>query len=487
MLVSLYTVRAVFQVLGVVDYGIYNVVAGVVIMFNFLSSAMANSSQRFFSYDLGQKDFKRLQQSFSISVLIFISIALLIMALSETLGLWFLVNKMVIPESRMEAALYVFQFTIISFLFTLIQTPYMAMIIAHENMNVYAFVSVFEVCLKLILVILLKFFKVDKLVLYSLLMSIVTCLNFLIYQGICKRKYQECKFIFFFDKDLFKLILSYSGWNLFGALSNVLKNQGINILLNLYFGPTVNAARSIAQQVSGAVTSFSNNFVTAVRPQIIKQYAAGEHEEMLVLLFRSSKMTAFLLYLFILPLLIELPTVINLWLGELPEYVVLFTRLILIDALLNSISSPMQTAVQATGKIKKYQFCVGGILLLNLPISYIYLKMGASPEYVLIVGIIITFFAFFIRLNIAKRLVGFSFSSFLKRVVAPIFLVFSLSSIGPLLYSCYHMANLLRLFSTIILSIFSVLVFVMVIGLTKTERNIFFGIVRNKISKKYKK
>jgi len=388
MLVSLYTVRIVLNILGVEDYGIYNVVAGIVTMFSFLSNSMATASQRFFSFELGRHDFERLQKTFSLSFQIYAIIAIVIIVFAETIGLWFINNKLVIPLARINAANWIYQFSIFSFVISVMTTPYMAVIIARENMDVYAYISIVEVFLKLAIVFLLKIFNYDKLKLYGFLLLIVTSINSLLYILVCRKRYPESRFKYFWDVKMFKTLFSFSGWNLFGASVGVVKNQAINILLNIYFGPIVNTARGIAFQVNSAVTSFAQNFSTAVRPQIIKQFAASKKEEMMSLIFQSSKATAYLMFFFVLPLVFEMPLVINLWLGQIPEFVVLFTRLVLIDALIDSISYPLMTAAQATGKIKLYQSVVGGFLLLNLPVSYIALKLKAPAESVMIIAII---------------------------------------------------------------------------------------------------
>ena len=306
MAVSLYTARVVLAVLGAGDFGIYNVVAGVFTMFGFLGGAMASSSQRYFSYDLGKKDLKHLEITFSVTFQIYLLIALVVLLFVETAGLWFLNTKLVIPSNRLIAANWIFQAAIISFLLTLITTPFMAIIIAHENMTVYAYVSIVEVALKLGIVFLLEYLPYDKLIVYGILLSLVIFINTAIYRFYCHKHYSECKVRFICDGKLFKEIIAYSGWNLFGNLAAIFKNQGINILLNLHFGTIVNAARGIAGQVNSAVMSFSNNFSTALRPQVIKTYAANQKEDTMRLVFRVCKFTFFLMYIFTLPLLFVL-------------------------------------------------------------------------------------------------------------------------------------------------------------------------------------
>jgi len=470
MLVSLYTVRIVLSILGVEDYGIYNVVAGIVSMFGFLSGSMAIASQRFFSFELGRKDYERLQKTFSISIEIYALIAITIILAAETIGLWFVKNKLVIPADRMNAALWIYQLSILSFILSIITTPYMAVIIARENMDIYAYISIIEAALKLGSVFLLKVFIVDKLKLYGMLLFLVMFINSVLYVLVCRKRYPESHFRFLWDISMFRTLFSFSVWNLFGSSVGVVKNQAINILLNMHFGPVVNAARGIASQVNSAVTSFAQSFSTAVRPQIIKQFAASKKEEMMSLVFQSSKATAYLMFFFVLPLVFEMPLVINLWLGQIPEFVVLFTRLVLIDALIDSISYPLMTAAQATGKIKLYQSVVGGVLLLNLPVSYIALKLKAPAESVMIIAIIITAIAFVIRLVIIKKLLEFSIIQYFKKVVVPVLLVIFLSSLVLFIFNRSLNQGLLRLFLSIILSIISIAGFIILFGLTNEER-----------------
>ena len=408
MLVSLYTVRVVLSVLGAEDYGIYNVVAGVVTMFGFLSGAMATASQRYFSFDLGKGDTERLKITFSVTFQIYVLLALIIVFLAETLGLWFVNNKLVIPVERMKAANWIFQAAVVSFLFTLITTPYMASIIAHENMNVYAYVSIVEAGLKLGIVFLLRVLPYDKLIVYGILLATVALINTSIYRLYCRSHYAECKARFVKDGALFKEIVGYSGWNLFGSVASVVRNQGMTILLNLFFGPIVNAARAVAAQVNAAILSFAQNFSTALRPQIIKSYAAGEKNIMLRMVMYGTKIVFFLMLLICVPLYFEVPYLINLWLKNVPEHTVAFVRLVIIDVLIDSISYPIMAIVQATGKIKLYQALVGGILILNLPVSYLFLKLGFTAEIVFIVAIVLSVVALFLRILISQKLIDFN-------------------------------------------------------------------------------
>ena len=484
MIVSLYTVRVVLNTLGAEDYGIYNVVAGVVTMFSFLSSSMATASQRYFSFALGQNDSEQLKKYFSMSFTIYCLIALIVLVLAETVGLWFVTQKLVIPVERKNAAFWIYQASIFSMICTILTAPFMASIIAHEDMNIYAYVSIIEVALKLGIVFLLPLFAIDKLIFYGVLMAGVVFINTAIYRTICVKKYVECKFSFFWEKALFKELVSYTGWNMFGSAVGVFKNQIVNIILNQFFNPIVNAARGIAAQVNSAVNSFAQNFSTAVRPQIIKNYASGEKEKMLQLMFRSCKATFLLMFVFALPLILEMPYVLKLWLKNVPEYAVLFTILALIDALIDTISYPLMAAAQATGKIKLYQAVVGSVLLLNAPVAYVVLKLGFAPYSVFAVSISITILAFIVRLIILKRLIDFSFWKFIGKIAIPIILSSFVALIIPYFIRDFIQESFLRLCVTVIVSIICVGLSGYFVALSKDEKQWIVEIVKSKLGGK---
>ncbi len=408
MLVSLYTVRVVLNVLGAEDYGIYNVVAGVVTMFGFLSGAMATASQRYFAFDLGKEDYDHLKTTFSVTFQIYVLLAAIIVVLAETIGLWFVMNKLVIPPERLTAAIWIYQAAVFSFLLTLITTPYMASIIAHENMNIYAYVSIVEAVLKLAIVFVLQVLDYDKLILYGLLLTTVSFINTGIYRIYCKKHYCECIFQYVKDKALFKELVSYSGWNLFGAGVGTAKNQLVDVSINLFCGPIVNAARGVAMHICNAMNSFASNFSTALNPNIIKLYAAEEKGKYLDFTFRGMRMVFLLLMFLAYPIICETTDILQLWLKNPPEHTVLFSQLALIDAIICSISYTLGAAIQATGKIRNYQIIVGTVLLLNFPISYITLKMGNNPEWTFYIAIIISIITLIMRLLFMQNIIGFS-------------------------------------------------------------------------------
>jgi O-antigen/teichoic acid export membrane protein len=470
MFVTLYTVRVVLNVLGVNDYGLYNVVGGIVVMFSFLSNTMATASERFFAYEIGKNNLVQLKKTFSLTVLIYGIIAFVILLLAETIGLWFLNYKMIIPAGREYAANWVYQFSIFSFLLTIMTIPYNAAIIAHENMKVYAYISIVEVTLKLIIVYVLTVVLFDKLILYSILIFLISCIVTFLYRTICKRKYEECLFQFYWDKDLFKILISYSGWNLFGATASVLNNQGINILLNLFFGPVINTARAISYQIGSTLNQFVLNFLTAVNPQITKYYACGEREKMMSLVFQSCKLSFFLLFLISMPVLLETHFILALWLKNVPDYVVNFTMLLIVASLIDSLSYPLMTAAQATGKIKKYQALVGGVLMLNLPISYCFLKFGFEPQITLYIAILISITCLFLRLYMLQGMVGLSIKSYLGGVLFRVLIVTIIAFIVPSAIFFLLDENLLRFVLVVISSLICAIASIFMFGLSSNER-----------------
>lgn len=483
MSVSLYTVRVVLNTLGVVDYGIYNVVGGVVSMFAFLSATMASASQRFFSFELGRNNQEQLKKTFSMTITIYAMVAIVILILAETVGLWFLNTKMTIPADRIDAARWIYQFSILSFMMTMFTIPYNASIIAHEEMKVYAYVSIIEVGLKLLIVYLLVLFSFDKLKLYAVLMFLVTTIVTFIYRTYCTRKFSECRFSFYWNKPLFKQIVSYSGWNLFGALAGMSNNQGINIMLNVFFGPIVNTARGIAYQVSSSVNQFVQNFVTATNPQIIKYYADDNKEQMLALVFRSSKFAFILLFILSMPILLETNFVFTLWLKDVPEYVVLFTRLVIICALIDSLSFPLMTTAQATGRIKKYQSITGSIMLLNLPVSYIFLKIGYPPVTVFYIAIVNSCVCLLIRLYLLRSMVGLQVKRYLANVILPLSIVILTSYIIPLFLKSEMNEGIIKFIVVAIAGLICSVACIFLFGLSAEERAYSMVLIKNLKSK----
>lgn len=480
LLVSLYSVRAVLDILGAEDYGVYNVVAGTVTMFNFLSTAMATSAQRFYSFSLGRKDFERLKKIFCSTLEIYAILIFFVVLLSESFGLWFVENKLVIPAERLKSALIVYQFAILTFILGLFSAPFMALIISHEDMSIYAYISIIEAFLKLASVFLLRFLNFDKLILYGILITFVTFVVASIYFFYCRIKYKETKFSFIWDKKIFKEISFFSGYCLFGAGAGIVKNQIINIFLNISFGPIVNAARGIAMNVNSAVMSFSSNFNMAVRPQIVKNYSVGNRDETFKLVFQSTKMSFLLLFVLLLPLFLEMNYVLTLWLKNIPDMTVTFTRLILIEFIFDAFSYPLQSLSQASGKMKLYQSVIGGTLLLNLPFAYISLKSGLSAYSVQFVAIFIGLLAFILRVFINSYLTGLKTKDYFLKSILPCFFTAVCSCVLP--FAVYFLFD--SLIFVVVASVLSIAVFGLGICLNKNERKNLFNTINRKIGVK---
>lgn len=472
MLVSLYTSRILLEALGISDYGIYNVVGGVVTMFTFMNAALGNASSRFITFSLGKGNIKEAKKIFNASRLIHLVISILILILAETVGLWFLNTKMDIPHESMYAANWVYQFSIITTALAIISVPYNATLIAHENMKIFAYVSIFDVLLKLGIVYIIKYYGGERLILYGFLIMVVQLLDRIVYGVYCSRQYVETKFILVKDKQLYKEMFSYSGWSLIGNLAVFGSTQGLNIVLNLFFGPVINAARGIAVQVQGAVKTFISNFQLAVSPQITKSYACDDHTRVIKLLFTSCRVSFYLMFIISLPILIEINRILSIWLVEVPEYTALFVRLMIITIMIDTFERPVTTAINSTGEIKIYQISSCTCLLMTLPISYILLLRGLPPQTVFIVNIVTALIAFSIELIILKRKIKFAIMEFLSKVILKIVTV-SVFSFLPI-FSLYLIlpdtlwSFVIIILSSIILSSF----FSFKLGLTATERQI---------------
>lgn len=380
MAVSLFTSRVVLQTLGVMDYGIWNVVCGVITMFSFLNASMAGCTNRFLAFELGRKDYGKLQEVFSSALTIHILIALVILVLGETIGLWFLHEKLVIPSDRMFAANIIYQITIISSMIGITQVPYNAMIMANERMNVYAYIEIANVCLRLIIVYMLYISPFDKLVSYGILTFAVSVLIMMTYRIYCIKKLRSCKFKLSLDRNIIKPMLNFSGWDLYGNASVMARTQGVNMLLNMFFTSVMNAASGIATSVQGAVMAFASNVLAAFRPQIVKTYAAGNYAETAELVRRASVYTTYLLLIFTLPLLLETDYVLKLWLKTPPEYAAILCRYVLLFNIITNLSSVLISGVHATGHIIRSSFINGTCYLLVIPFSYIAFKMGMKAE-----------------------------------------------------------------------------------------------------------
>lgn len=427
MLVSLFTSKIVLKALGIEDYGLYNVVGGIVTIFGFINASMTASTERFFAFELGKKNYEQLNKVFNVSLSVHLIMALLLLILCETFGLWFINHKLNVSPDRIEAANIVFQFSTLSFLIGVIQVPFNSIVIAYEKMNLFAIIGIVEAILKLTVTYLLFVSTGDRLVIYSLLLTLVSFINFAVYFIYCKINIKGTNFYIVKEKKLFKEILSYSGWNLFGNSAVIARNQGRSILLNLYFGVTLNAAYAITAQVYSAINVFVSNLMVAFNPQIIKSYSAGDLERSKKLILESSKVSFFVILIISSPILFNLDYILNLWLDDVPEFTAIFIRLSIINMLIDSLSYALMTGAQATGNIKKYQIVVGILVFLNLPFYFLFLNIIKVPQVLFYVSIVIALFSLSFRIYFLKKVLDFDIKNYLKEVILRILIVTTLS------------------------------------------------------------
>lgn len=482
MLVNLYTVRVVLHVLGETDYGIYNVVCGIVTMFSFLNSTLSTSAQRYFSVELARNNLENVNKWLCLNVTMFLGIAVIILLVAETIGLWFLNTQMTIPEDRNFAANVIYQISLVTFVANIITVPYNALIIAHEKMSAFAYISIIEALAKLAIVVLLPFVRWDHLIVYSILLMIVSCLITSSYIIYCRIKFSESKLRLYWDKlEAFQL-LSFSGWHFLGTSSVVIRGQGINILINMFFNPTINAARAISYQVISAVNQLSANFFTAVKPQIYKTYAANDLQSLYSLVFRSTILCYFLVSLLAFPILTNTDYVLSLWLKDVPEYTVPFTQLVIVNGLIDSTNGPTIASALATGKIKKYELIISVLVALNLPVSYIFLKLGYSPYITVVISIVISLVSALVRAYLLNQMIGISLKKYLYVFIKLI--VVSSLVLGILYKTCYNYATNLAEF--ILLSIFSVLLCTVLfycVALDSADKKIVLSGIKKRIKR----
>ena len=469
--VALYTSRVVLKTLGVEDYGIYNVVGGIVTMFSFLNGSLGAATSRHITFELGRKNYERLNKIFNVALVTHLFLGFFIVVLSETIGLWFFYNKMIIPDNRMDAAFWVFQISILSSLISLTQVPYSAIIIAHENMKVYAYVGIVEVLLKLLIVYLIVIAPFDKLVFYAILLFFLNAGLIVFYRVYCISRYKESRIRICKDKVLYKDMFKYAGSDLIGNISVLAQGQGLNMLLNMWFGPVVNAARAIAYQVQGAVTQFGTNFMIAVRPQIIKLYAQGEVKEMFKLVYLSSNFSFYLMWLIILPLSLEADYVLSLWLGEYPDHSVSFLILVFILCLIQTLKTPRTIVYHATGKLFLANSVVGTLLCCAFPLAYVFLKMGCEPESVFWAANITMALSEIVSVFILRKYVKYNIVDYLLNIHLRCAVVVAVSFVIPYFtYNKFMEPSFLRLVLTCCISTLSIIATVWAIGMNKDMR-----------------
>lgn len=470
MAIGLYTSRVILDKLGEIDFGIYNVVGGFVTMFSVISGAMTAATQRYLSFEIGKGDEGDVKGIFSTMLLIHIFLAFIILIVGETVGIWFLNNHMNFPADRYEAANWVFQLSLLVFSLNVINVPYNGAIIAYERMSAFAYFSILDAFLKLIICYLIVIVPFDRLVMYAVLMAFIQFLLIISYYLYCKSKFPNCRFTGKFNKEYGKEATSFVSWNLIGSLAGVTKEQGVNIVLNMFFGPTINAARGIAYQVMSKLNGFVSNFQMAMNPQIIKNYAVGDREAMYKLVFRGAKLSYILLLTLSLPIVIEAPLILNIWLKEVPDYAAIFLRIIIFTALLNTLSNPLIISMHASGKVRDYQIVVGCLSLLTLPLVYIALKNGAAPYYAMIIAFVVEFICHIVRLYMLARTINFPMWNFLKDVTMRVYLITILAVIVPLLVHKMIDVTVIRFFTVSILSVAATLFLGYYCGFNQNDR-----------------
>lgn len=484
MVVTLYTSRVILQALGVEDYGVYTAIGGIIAFLSMVTGPIDAAISRYLTYELGRGNQDRLRRYFSTGLTTMIIFAVLSVIILETAGIWFLNNKMVIDENRVVAANWVLHLSIAAFVINLISAPYRAAIIAHEKMSLFAYMGILDAVLKLAVAFSLMASPIDKLILYAILLLAVAIVVRFIYTIVCNKQFEECRSVkISIDKVLFKGLFSFAGWNVFGAMATFCRGQGVNILFNLFGGPVVNAAYGIANQVNGAVASFVNNFTTALNPSIIKSYAAHEKDYMMSLVYQGARFSYFLVLFFAMPLILEAKYITQLWLGQTPDYSVVFIQLMLIYSLIESLSKTIMAGVHATGIIKVYQIVIGLFQVIILPIAYVLLRIGYSPIAVLIAMVVVDIIAVVARMIMANFIFGLSIKDYLISVIGRVFLVTIISLIIPLILVIYLNNSLLSFFVVVIVSIVMTAFSVFYIGCVQSERLVILNKIQRYIRK----
>ncbi len=484
MFISLYTSRVILATLGVEDYGIYQVVGGVVMMFSVISSSLSTAISRFITFEIGRGDKEQLKKTFSTSVVIQIFLAIIIFVICEIIGIWFMETKMQIPHERLNAANWVLHCSLLTFCVNLLSVPYNACIIAHERMSAFAYIGIYEGVMKLAICYLILISPIDKLIFYAIAMLLLALSTRIIYTIYCRKNFQESRTNSNFDKTIFKKMLGFSGWSFFNNTAYILNNQGINMLMNVFFGVVVNAARGIAIQVETAVLQFVNSFTTAINPQITKSYANGMLDNMYKLVCRGAKFSYFSMLFISLPLIIEAEQIMRIWLVDVPDHTIAFVQFSLIMGMCDCIGNSGYTACMATGKLKRYSIVITSIGILEFPIAWICFYFGAIPETAYYIYIIIKIIILIVRMFLLKSMVGLKVSKYIKEVFLPIILTTLIAIVLPIATYFLIPYGIIRFIAVGCISVLSVSVSVLYLGMTKDERNYIINKLVIKIRKK---
>lgn len=481
MCVNLFTVRIVLQALGDIDYGLHNVVGGVVSMFSFISTTLAGASMRFFSFEIGKKDQEGLANYFSLTFWCYAVLCLIVVVFGETVGLWFVANKLVIPVERMTAAMWVYQFSILGSVLSFMTVPYNSLILAHEKMGFYAYLGIAEVILKLVVAYMLYISNGDRLILYAVLMFLSSAIISGIYIVYDIIHYRESRVKMIWDKAIFQNVFSYSGWSLFGAVSMAFRSQGINILINMFFGPVYNTARAIAYQVNNAINTFVTGFSQAVKPQQTKYYAAEDHEMCMTLTYRATRMCYYLIFVLSVPLILEADFVLSLWLDNASDVTVLFTRLVILVSVVEAITSPLKGLISSTGVIKYNQLINSFILIAIFPVSWILFKLDYPAYTTMIISLVASILCHLVRVVISCRLTVMTFRNYAKEALLPMLNVtwFGL----PLILVIYYClpGGWLKFLCVTGCSILLSAISIWLVGITSNERIAIKSMIAQKI------
>ena len=471
LFISLYTSRVVLRELGVVDYGVFNVVGGVIAMLGFLKSNMHATYQRYFNVEMGRGNYAGVKDMFRSALAVQLILAIVIIVLAESVGLWFLYNKLVIPAERMDAAFWVFQSAVVSFLFTVLSGPFGAAITAYERMGAFAVISIVDAVLRLGIVLLLKYIHHDKLITYAFLLLLISLLNILFYVTYCKRRIPVVTIGLNWNRENLRSMFSFSGWSLMGLLAQTLKSQGINIVLNLFFGPVVNAARGISYQILSAINQFIHSFQTSFRPQLTKSYASGDYDYMKQLYYSATKISYYLIFTLSLPIILETPYILHVWLGNnVPAYTVVFTRLVLLISFVSAFANPTSCIAFATGRIKWFSIIVSGMNLLIVPFAYLFLWLGYGPVSAFVVSLVITILVQLIRIIVTTRLTVLSLTDYFRQVMLPTVIYSLLTPWLAFALTQIMSQGFARLLLTCVLSVTTSLLFVWIVGLDRQEK-----------------
>lgn len=482
MLIGLYTSRKILEALGVEDFGIMNVVGGVISLMAIINGSMSVATQRYLTYELGKGDQGDYSKVFNMAVYIHILLALIVLVAAETVGLWFVNTHLTIPESRMVAANWIYQASILSCLLGILQTPYNASIISHEQMHIYAYVGLGETFVRLAIVLTLLFYPYDRLALWGFAFFALQLVVAIIYRLYCIRHFSHCRLVRHgWNRSLFRSMLGFTGWNMFGTVAWTLKGQGTNVLLNIFGGPVVNAAQGIAFQVSAAVRNLFGGFQSAVNPQLTKTYAANDRQATCSLLCKSSKISFYLMFVVALPVIFEADFILNVWLVEVPPFAPLFTCIIICESLVDTLAGPMITSLMATGRIKWYQIVVSSVLILNIPVAYILLKLGLPIVTPLLLSVLFMILGNAARLLFCRSMIGLSLSAYLSQVILPILMVVAISVLLTFGVHLMLPSGWLRVVACTLMSVIAVTAAVFTVGLTSSERTFILSLIKPRI------